>query len=97
MTRITRKQAYEMARILNNSLSLPVEAYELNDETGRYEAQVGCIHICSQNGTNNIHQLSNAAGGVRWLAYGLTVREAYEWLSAAVEGVRLANLSGQVQ
>ena len=95
MNRITRKQADEMARILNNSLSLPVEAYALNEETGRYEAQVGCIHVCSQNGANNIHQMSNAAGGVRGLAYGLTMREAYEWLSAAVEGVRLANLYGQ--
>ena len=97
MNRITRKQADEMARILNNSLSLPVEPYELNEETGMYEARIGCIHICSKSGTNNIHQMSNDAGGVRGLAYGLTVREAYEWLSAALEGVRLANQHGQVQ
>ena len=97
MNRITRKQADEMARILNNCLSLPVEPYELNDETGRYEARVGCIHICGQNGTHNIHQLTNEGGGVRALAYGLTVREAYQWLSAAVEGVRLANLRGEVK
>ena len=95
MTRITRKQADEMARILNNSLSLPVEPYELNEETGSYEARIGCIHLCNQNGTLNIHQLANEGGGVRALAYGLTVREAYKWLSAALEGVRLANLSEQ--
>ena len=97
MNRITRKQADEMARILNNCLSLPVEPYELNDETGRYEARIGCIHICGQNDGNNIHQVSNEAGGVRALAYGLTVREADQWLSAAVEGVRLANLRGEVK
>ena len=93
MNRIARKQADEMARILNNYLSLPVEPYELNDETGRYEAQIGCIHICSQNGTNTVYQMSNEAGGCRGLAYGLTIRECYEWLSAAVEGVRLAKLN----
>jgi hypothetical protein len=97
MTRITRKQADEMARILNNCLSLPVESYQLNPLSGSYESQIGCIHICGQNGTNNVYQVSNEAGGVRGLAYGLTVREAYEWLSAAVEGVRLAQQYGLAQ
>jgi hypothetical protein len=95
MSRVTRKQADEMAVILNNTLALPVAPYALNPETGRQEAQVGCIHICSQNGTNNVYQLDNAAGGCRGLAYGLTLREAYDWLSAAVEGARLAQRCGQ--
>ena len=94
MSRITRKQADEMARILNNCLALPVEPYLLNPVSGHYESQIGCIHICGQNGTNNVYQVDNAAGGCRGLAYGLTVREAYEWLSAAIEGVRLANKHG---
>lgn len=89
MSRVTRKQADEMARILNNVLSLPVEPYQQNEE-GRYVAQIGCIHICAQNGTHNIYQLDNLAGGCKGLAYGLTIRETYQWLQAAVEGARLA-------
>ena len=92
--RITRKQADEMARILNNQLGLPVETYAQN-EAGEYKAQIGCIHICSQNGTNNVYQLSNEAGGCRGLAYGLTLREAYQWLQAAVEGARQAQRIAQ--
>lgn len=92
--RISAKQADEMARILCNALSLPTEPYALNKTTGKYEAQIGCIHICSQNGTNNVYQVSNEAGGCRGLAYGLTLREAYNWISAALEGVRLAGAHG---
>jgi len=89
MARITRQQADAQAQTLNRLLGLPVDCYELAAD-GRYEAQVGCIHICAQNGTHTIYQLSNEAGACRGLAYGLSVREAYEWLSAAIEGVRLA-------
>ena len=95
MTRATRKQADEMAAILCNTLGLPCQPYQLNPETGRQEAQIGCIHICSQNGTNNVYQMDNAAGGCRGLAYGLTLRETYDWLSAATEGARLAQRNGQ--
>ena len=94
MNRITRKQADEMARILNRSLALPVEPYLQNPVTAQYVAQIGCIHICGQNGTNTICQMENLSGGVRGMAYGLTLREAYDWLSAAIEGVRLANKHG---
>ena len=89
MARITRKQADEMARILNNQLGLPVEPYAQN-EAGEYRAQIGCIHICSQNGTNNVYQMDNKSGGCRGLAYGLTMGECYLWLQAAVEGARQA-------
>lgn len=88
MSRITRKQADEMAKILCNTLCLPCEPYA-QDESGSYKAQIGCIHINSQNGTNNIYQINNESGGCKGLAYGLTLKECYLWLSAAVEGARL--------
>lgn len=94
MERITAKQTDALARILCRELGLPEETYVLNKTTGRYEAQIGCIHICSQNGTNNVYQISNDAGGCKGLAYGLTMREAYNWLAAALEGVRLARANG---
>lgn len=90
MQRITRQQAETMARRLNESLGLPVECYLKEESSGKYVAQIGCIHIVSQNGTNNIYRLSNESGGCQGLAYGLTIRECYEWLSAALVGVQLA-------
>ena len=93
MARITRKQADILATRLNSMLSRPEECYQLEETTGKYVAQIGCIHICAQNGTHNIYELDNAAGGCRGLAYGLTIRECYDWLQAACEGVQLARLA----
>ena len=92
MARITRKQADTIAARLNAMLGRPEDCYVLDEDTGRYVAQIGCIHVCAQNGTHNVYELSNAAGGCRGLAYGLTIRETYDWLQAACEGVRLAQL-----
>lgn len=89
MTRITRKHVEESARRLNAILGLPTETYVLNKESGRYEAQLGCIHLCSQNGAHNIYQMDNASGGCKGLAYGLTLREANDWLNAAMVGLAL--------
>ena len=47
----------------------------------------------SQNGTNNIYQMDNEAGGCKGLAYGLTQSEAYLWLTAAQAGINLTNPS----
>ena len=93
MARITRKQADILAARLNSMLSRPEECYLLDETTCQYVAQIGCIHICAQGGTHNIYELANSAGGCRGLAYGLTIRECYDWLQAACEGVRLARLA----
>ena len=90
MARINRKHVDGMARRLNELLGLPTDTYVLNEETGRYEAQIGCIHVCGENGGNSVYQLSNEAGGCKGLAYGLSTREAYEWLSAAATGAQMA-------
>ena len=89
MTRITRKQVDNLASILCKELSLPSEPYA-KVEDGKFKAQAGCIHINSQNGTNNVYQICNEHGGCSGLAYGLTLRECEIWLQAAITGVRLA-------
>jgi hypothetical protein len=89
MSRITRKIADESARRLNNILGLPVEPYALDEQSGRYVAQIGCIHICSQNGSNNIYQMDNEAGGCKGLAYGLTLRECNDFFNAMMVGIML--------
>ena len=93
MARITRKQADILATRLNTMLGRPEECYLMDETTGKYVAQIGCIHISAQNGTHNIYELANAAGGCRGLAHGLTIRECYDWLQAACEGVQLARLA----
>lgn len=82
--RITRKICDLSAKALNESLKLPTEPYVDG------EAQIGCIHIVSQNGTNNIYQMDNKHGGCRGLAIGLSLREADDWLRAANSGVLMA-------
>ena len=89
MARITRKQADAQAVTLNGILGLPADTYTLQSD-GTYLAQIGCIHICSQNGTNNIYQMANKSGGCRALAVGLTIGEVSLWLTAAIGGAQLA-------
>lgn len=90
--RITRAMAETLAVRLNETLNLPIDCYVKNDQ-GQYVAQIGCIHLLNVYGGYNVCQLVNSAGGVRTLAVGLTAREVYEWLAAALEGVRLARMA----
>lgn len=79
-----------MARSLNEVLGLPVE-YWLDGKS-----QVGNIHAEQVADYLNILQAVNTGGACRQLVGGLTRREAHRWLSAAIDGVRLARdpLSG---
>lgn len=70
-------------KLLNQILCLPTEA--IADGCWR----IGNIHAHGCNGGYNIHQVCNDAGGVRALAYGLTLRQACEWLQAAAEGAEM--------
>ena len=88
MARISRKQVDAQAVTLNRILGLPEQTYVLQED-GTYLAQIGCIHICSQNGTNNIYQMANKSGGCRALVVGLTISEVYLWLNAAIGGAQL--------
>lgn len=89
--RITKKKAETICFRLNETLKLPTDCY-VKGEDGRYVAQVGCIHLIDVNHAYNVSQLVNPAGGVRVLAYGLSTREAYDWFTAALEGVHLARI-----
>jgi hypothetical protein len=84
MSRITRKQLDTLEQRLNNALGRPMEAYT---DSG---AQIGNIHLEGANGGYNVYEMHNLFGGVRGLAYGLTAREAYEWLNGALVALQLA-------
>ena len=73
--RIQRKWVDGSAETLCEVLGLPV---------GRYE--VGNIFVQSQHGYNTIQQITSDGGACQTLATGLTLREAHEWLCAAIRG-----------
>jgi hypothetical protein len=83
MTRITRKQLDTMEQRLNTALGRPLEAYSSGT------AQLGNVQVCGVNGGYNVYEMHSAAGGVKGLAYGLTAREAYEWLQGALVALQL--------
>ena len=77
MSRITRQNVESSLQTLNRVLGLPAE----------YGEQ-GHIFLQQQNGHNNIYQQEGP--GCRGLAYGLTLRQAHEWVSAAMQGIQMA-------
>ena len=84
MARLTKQHLAYREKLLNQILCLPVDA--ISDGSW----QIGNIHAHGCNGAYNIHQVSNDAGGVRALAYGLSLRAACDWLQAAAEGAEMA-------
>ena len=73
--RIKREFVDGCADTLCDVLNLPTEDYE-----------VGNIFVQSQYGYNTVQQIMSDGGGVQTLATGLTLREAHEWLCAAIRG-----------
>ena len=73
--RIKREWVDGSADTLCEVLSLPTQDYE-----------VGNIFVQSQYGYNTIQQVVSDGGAVQTLATGLTLREAHEWLCAAIRG-----------
>ena len=85
-----------MNRITNKDVELQLE--RLNKLTGNpteywtdKKANIGNIHTRGQYGYTTIMQTINDGGGCHSLASGLTKREAYQWLKAAIEGIYLKN------
>jgi hypothetical protein len=76
-SRITAKTVDSALESFNTMLNLPTE----------YGEQ-GHVFLQQQNGYNNIYQQEGP--GCRGLAYGLTMREAYEWVAAAMQGIQMA-------
>ena len=77
MSRITVRNVESALESFNTMLGLPTE----------YGEQ-GHVFLQQQNGTNNIYQ--HEGSGARGLAYGLTLRQAHEWISAAMQGIHMA-------
>ena len=77
MTRITVKNVESALNSFNTMLGLPTE----------YGEQ-GHVFLQQQNGTNNIYQQEGP--GCSGLAYGLTLRQAHEWVCAAMQGIQMA-------
>ena len=81
MARITVKNVESSLQTLNEVLGLPTE-YSVDGEK-----QNGHVFLHRQNGYNNIYQ--NCGVGASGLAYGLTLRQAHEWVSAALQGIQM--------
>jgi hypothetical protein len=83
MNRITNKDIDYQLEILNKLTNNPIEYW--SDK----KANIGNIHTRGQYGYTCIMQTVNEGGGVTDLASGLTKREAYQWLRAAITGISL--------
>ena len=84
MERITDKHIECQLKILNKLTNNPTDWRLIN---GCHP--VGNIHTIGQYGYTTIHRTVNDGGGVTTLATGLTKREAYNWLRAAIKGIEL--------
>ena len=84
MNRITQKDVDFQLERLNKLTNNPTDWRLVN---GCHP--VGNIHTIGQYGYTTIMQTVNDYGGCNSLASGLTKREAYQWLRAAIAGIYL--------
>ena len=82
MERITNKNIEYQLKILNQKSNNPIDVFP-------YKDNIGNIHTVGQYGYTTIHRTVNSGGGVTSLASGLTKREAYNWIRAAIKGIEL--------
>ena len=82
MTRITVKNVESALNSFNTMLGLPTE-YSVDGVK-----QQGHVFLQQQNGYNNIYQ--HEGSGASGLAYGLTLRQSHEWISAAMQGIQMS-------
>ena len=85
MNRITQKDVDCQLKRLNDLTNNPTSTWENGKHT------IGNIHTVGQYGYTTIMQTVNDGGGTRDFAAGLTKREAYQWIRAAIEGIYLKN------
>ena len=82
MDRITNKDIEYQLKILNQKSYNPIDVFP-------YKDNIGNIHTAGQYGYIAIHRTINSGGGVTSLESGLTKREAYNWIRAAIKGIEL--------
>ena len=83
MNRITQKDVDFQLKRLNDLTNNPTLTWENGEHT------IGNIHTIGQYGYTTIMQTVNDGGGCNSLASGLTKRETYQWLRAAIAGIYL--------
>jgi hypothetical protein len=83
MNQIKQKDIDYQLEILNKLTSNPINTWEDGKHT------IGNIHAVGQYGYITIMQTVNDGGGCKDLASGLTKRETYQWLRAAITGISL--------
>ena len=89
MERITNKHNAYQLKILNEKSNNPLDPISANWSEEGTKWNIGNIHTIGQYGYTTIHRTVNDGGGVTTLATGLTKREAYNWLRAAIKGIEL--------
>ena len=87
MNRITNKDIDFQLERLNKLTNNPTSTWENS------KCAIGNIHTIGQYGYTTIMQTVNESGGCKDLASGLTKREAYQWLRAAISGIYLKEKS----
>jgi len=85
MERIKEKDIESLLKTLNKMTNNPEETW--NTEKGCHNP--GNIYLQGVADYYNLDRVSNEGGGAGHLAQGLTKRQAYEWLRAAIKGIDL--------
>ena len=85
MVRIKEKDIESLLRTLNKMTNNPIETWNTKESCHN----PGNIYLQCVAGYYNLERVSTKGGGAGHLAQGLTKRQAYEWLRAAIKGIDL--------
>ena len=85
MERIKEKDIESLLKTLNKKTNNPTETWN----TKKHCHNPGNIYLQGVSGYYNLDRVSNEGGGAGHLAQGLTKRQAYDWLRAAITGIDL--------
>ena len=89
MQRISKAILEARVRSLNARTGNPADPYALNEEAGRYVAQVGCYYVGEAYGGYRLEQIANDGGGCRDISLRGTKREVYTFIGAMLTGFQL--------
>ena len=89
MQRITKATLEARIRHLNERTGNPVEPYKLNEDTDRYEAQIGCFYVGKAYGGYRLEQIVNSGGACRDVSLRGTRREVFTFIGAMLTGFQI--------
>ena len=89
MQRITEAILGARVRGLNERTGNPLEPYKRNENTGRYEAQIGCFYVGGAYGGFRLEQIVGEGGGCRDISLRGTRRDVYNFIGAMLTGFQL--------